>query len=213
MSEQSKERPRATIAQAKAAWEAHPDPSIRTVVAALKEAGLVCSISTLQRWHKAEWALRRDVEANKRTTAEEASAKVGENVKKIEEKALSRIEMFEAEEAAMKKLAADLDVIESDSELSRKAMRKSLIAQIVLSEQIIRRAALLVELAPGKVASIMEALKGPAASTTIVIPQDNAPQGHNGDGARVIDGRVIEDSPVASAITAFKQRQKQGVPA
>lgn len=215
MSEQSIKLKRATPDQAKAAWEAHPAPSVRTVCEALREIGLSCAVATLQRWHKAGWVLktngRRKDHAKAAAKAQEAVAK---GVDRQDDKTLTRLEMFAAEEATMKDRAEALGEIEQDSELARQAMRTSLIAQIILSEQIIRRAAFLMEVAPDRAAKLIEALKGPAASTTIVIPPEQSKQqGDNGDGAKVVDGRVIEQSPTAMAISSFKLRRKEGVAA
>lgn len=208
MSEQQKKR--ATIDQAKAAWEAHPDPSIRTVCEVLGRNGLVCSIATIQRWHKTGWVLKGKTRLAAKIS-QEATAAVKASVERQDDKTLTRLDIIQAEEAEMKARAVELEKVENDSELARKAMRKSLIAQIVLAEQIIRRAVFLVECAPKDASKILEALKGPAASTTIVIPPREVQQGQNGDGARVVNGHAIhEESPSQLAIAAFKQRQKQG---
>ena len=49
------ETARATMNDARRAWEAHPNPTLRTVVKALAAQGLSCSVATLGRWHKAAW--------------------------------------------------------------------------------------------------------------------------------------------------------------
>lgn len=208
MSEQRKKLPRATLAQAKAAWEAHPAPSIRKVMDSLELAGLSCSLATMQRWRKAKFELKK--RASRQTTAEQARAKVNKGIEQIEEKALTRIEQLEAEESEMRNLRDTL-LTNSDSELARIAMRESLVAQILLSRQIQRRAVVIVELAPEKAPKMIEALKGPAASTTIVLPPGET--SGQGDDAKVVQGRVIEESPTQLAIAAFKARQKQGVAA
>lgn len=212
------EKPRATIDQAKAAWEAHPAPSIRSVVAALEEAGLACNVATLQRWRKAGWVLKGKTvsAADAKKLQDKAAKAVADGVKEHGDKVLTRIEVITQEEALMKVRAGELDKITEDSELARQAMRKSLIAQIVLSEQIIRRAALIAEVAPAAVPDIIEALRSPFASTTIVLPiqMPAQPAAGNGDGAKVVDGRVVrEPSSSQLAIEAFKQRQRERVPA
>lgn len=210
MSEQSKKLPRATIDQAKAAWDAHPDPSIRGVVDAMQATGLICAIATLQRWHTAKWKLKK--KTHHVAVAEQAKAAVSEGVKRQDDAVLVRIAAMAAEEAALRARVEELGKIEQDSELARLTIRASMIAQIVLAEQVTRRAADLVERAPGKVGIIIEALKGPASSTTILMPSAQTPQ-TGGDGARVVEGRVIEESATQLAITAFRSRQKHGVAA
>lgn len=210
------EKPRATIDQAKAAWEAHPKPTIRSVIAALDEAGLTCNLATLQRWRKAGWVRKGVTAADAKKLQDKASKAVAEGVGRHDKDVLTRIEVITQEEAAMKVRAGDLDKITDDSELARQAMRKSLIAQIILSEQIIRRAALIAEVTPDTVPDIIEALRSPFASTTIVLPiQMPAQPGQpNGDGAKIVDGRIIkEPSTTQVAIESFKQRQRERVPA
>lgn len=211
MSEQSKKLERATIDQAKAAWEAHPDPSLRSVAAVLREVGLDCKVANLQRWHKAGWILKGKTR-NEAKTSESAQAEVAMGVKKQDDATLTRIEAIQAEEAAMKARAEELGKETVDAELARQAMRTSLIAQIVLSEQIIRRAVFLVETKPEDVAKLIEKLKGPAASTTIVMPTEQPAE--NGNGARVVNGRVIEKSPTQLAIESFEARMaREGIAA
>jgi flagellar hook-basal body complex protein FliE len=207
MSEPSKKLPRATIAQAKAAWEAVPSPSLRTVSRAMREAGMECPTATLRRWKNAKWVLQKQKRGRK-TTAEQARAKVKHAVEDVEEKALASSQNLEIAETERE---AELNKVVLTSELSEMALRKSLIAQIILAEQVARYAAPIVALSPGKIGGIMDSLKGPAASTTIVLPPQESSQ--NGDGAKVVNGRMIEESPTQLAITAFKQRQKQSVAA
>ena len=53
------ETARATMNDARRAWEAHPKPTLRAVVQALAAQGLSCSVETLRRWHKATWIDRQ----------------------------------------------------------------------------------------------------------------------------------------------------------
>ena len=55
--------------------------------------------------------------------------------------------------------------------LSQEAVRQSLIAQILLARQVSRHADAIVMETPDKAAKILEALKGPWASATIIIPR------------------------------------------
>jgi hypothetical protein len=240
----SNELRKATMAEAKAAWDAFEGkPSIRKVVDAMAEKGLKASTANLQRWKKADWitsnlqkisqAKRQEqkskpktvkpvkrVQSPKQSTAplnakkaDEASEQVSSATEELESK-LTRLEIIEYEEAEMKaereRLLAD-DM--SDSELARTAMRESLVAQIVLARQITRRAAIIAEIAPGIAAKLIEKLKAPAASTTIILnPKDE--QGQNGDDAKVVDGRVLpQKSESQMAIEAFKARRNHEVAA
>jgi hypothetical protein len=182
----------------------------------MRENGIECPIANLQRWVKHEFVFRPNARRKPITAkeAKEASASVSKAAKDGEAKALTRLEVLIAEEAEMKARAEELDKIEQDSELARKAMRKSMIAQIILAEQIIRRAAFIVEAAPDIAAKVMDVLKGPTASTTIVIPPTSEDKpAPNGDSAKIIDGRVLEKSPSQMAIEAFKARQRVGAAA
>jgi hypothetical protein len=226
---EKKKLPRATMAQAKAAWEAYPDSesdprSFRKVIKVLEGQGLGCAISTLQRWKDSGWVIGNMQRANKDEIAKrkgeraaQLSGKVSEKTAEHEAKASTRLEVIAAEELAMKaereRLIAETVL---DSDLARFAMRESLIAQIILARQIIRRAAVLVEVAPEIAAKVFEVLKGPAASTTIVIPPNEQRSGEDGDGAKVVEGRLVrEPSPTQLAIESFRQRrrEKQGVAA
>jgi hypothetical protein len=58
-----------------------------------------------------------------------------------------------------------------------------------------------------KAAKIIEALKGPWASATIIIP----PNDSRADDAKVVNGRVLpEKSATQIAIEAFKARNRNG---
>jgi hypothetical protein len=60
--------------------------------------------------------------------------------------------------------------------------------------------------APDKAAKIVEALKGPWASATIIIP----PNDSRADDAKVVDGRVLhEKSATELAIEAFQARMRE----
>lgn len=188
------------MAEVKAACEANPKISNRVMEGLLKDMGLKCSHSTISRYKKAKWVPLKNVRAeiNKVGTAEA--------IRDQEHRASVRLDAIEAEEALDKAERKRLleDVLD-DAELTRQAMRESLVAQIILARQISRRAAVLVETEPTALAKLIEALKGPS-STTIVVPpsEKTAP----GDGAKIVEGRVVDKSPVASAIEAFKQRQR-----
>lgn len=202
----SESKPRATIDQAKAAWEAHPDPSIRTVVEALDAAGLACSVATLQRWKAAGWALKSK---SKNTGATEA---VAEGIKRQDNRVLTRQEAFEAYEKALDDLCGQLLADEMKPQLAERAVQERHVASILLAKAVQKRAAFIVEAhSPEKVAKLLEALqRSGTISNEIPI---GAPDG-NGDGARVIEGRALP-APSASqlAIEAFNARRRQGVAA
>jgi hypothetical protein len=87
--------------------------------------------------------------------------------------------------------------------LGKEAVRQSLIAQILLARHISRHADSIVMGAPDKAAKIIEALKGPWASATIILP----PNDSRADDAKVVDGRVVlEKSATALAIEEFQRR-------
>jgi len=205
------EKRRATLAEAKAAWDAYPenDRSVRKVVKALADQGLDVAISTLQRWKDAGWAVGNIDAAAK---AARASAKVSEKIGEHEGKAMTRLEVIAMEEAAMKVRRAELLADGNQtSRLQETAKRELYAAQILLAEQISRRAAVIVEVQPEIAAKILAVLTEATSSTTIIVPPDEAAA--NGEGAKVIEGRVLEPSPTAQAIEAFKARRRQEIAA
>ncbi len=203
------ESKRATIDQAKAAWDAHPEPTIRSVVDALKAAGLECSVATLQRWKASGWALKTK---SKNTGATEA---VAEGVARQDNKVLTRQEKFEAFEKSLDTLCGELLAEEMKPELAERAVRERHVAAILLAKAVQNRAAFIVEVhSPEKVAKLLEALQhsGTIKNEIPVAPPDEPAR--NGDNARVIDGRVLPaPSATALAIEAFKHRQRHGVTA
>jgi hypothetical protein len=211
---------KATIADAKAAWEAFPegpDKSIRNVIDAMRKAGIECPVANMQRWKKKGWVIKERPTKGRHRKAkiEDASAAVSDGVKQHETKAQTRLEVIAAEEAAMKTRRAELmaDSVQP-SRLQEIANREILTAQILLAEQISRRAAVLVEVAPEIAAKMLAVLTEATRSTTIVIPPEQPASPANGDGAKVVDGRVLrEPSPTQTAIELFKARQRQGVAA
>jgi hypothetical protein len=92
------------------------------------------------------------------------------------------------------------------SHLAQEAVRQSLIAQILLARHIAKHAESIVMGAPDKAAKITEALKGPWASATIIIP----PNDSRADDAKVVNGRVLpEKSATALAIEEFEARWRE----
>lgn len=205
---------KASIAECKKAWEEFPvkfpdrKHSGQNVVKQMQSEGFAIAQSTFARWRSNGW---HPDKPNAKTSSENLS----KDTPKHEQK-LTRLDVIEMEEALMKaereKLLAEVTL---DSELARQALRESLVAQIVLARQIVRRASVLVEIAPEVAAKLLLALKEPLASTTIIIPPNEAPASApgNGDGAKVVDGKVIEKSVTQMAIERFKQRQTEGVAA
>lgn len=215
---------KATMAEAKAAWDAHPNPSLRGVVKAMEESGFTITISKLQRWCKAGFAAK--AKKPRRTpnqripdpaavaaSAKEASVDVAKATKEMEGKALTRLEVIEREEQAMAdERARLLDDKINLSQLAETAKRECLIASIVLARQITRRAPVLVEICPDIAAKALDVLVEATRTTTIVIPDAPEAPG-NGDGARVVDGTVIAKSETAIALENFKNRRRAGVAA
>jgi hypothetical protein len=90
--------------------------------------------------------------------------------------------------------------------LGKEAVRQSLIAQILLARHVARHAESIATEAPDKAAKIIEALKGPWASATIIIP----PNDSRADDAKVVDGRVLhEKSATEIAIEEFQARWRE----
>lgn len=212
MSEPNKsELRRATMAEAKAAWEAYPDTeakprSIRKVIAAMRKHGIDLSVSTFQRWKDADWTAIRMERAQKLTR--QIVEKTAEHDAKVAEP-----DAVATETAIILAMAEELEKIQADSEIQRKLTRKSMIAQIILSELLIRRGVVLMTVAPEIAVKAIEVLKGPSASTTIVMPPNEQPQPGNGDGAKVVEGRLLEKSSTQIAIEAFQARRREGVAA
>lgn len=230
MSEQIKTR--ATMAQAQAAWEAHPQPTLRNVMRAMDDAGLTINLATLQRWKKASFVPKEDSRSRGnlnaprapmprerkpkvKLTAEQsaaASVEVAKATKAAESKTLTRLEVIEQEEVAM---AAERETLLKEpnlTKLSDTAKRECLIASIALARQITRRAAVLVEICPEIAAKALDVLMEATRSTTIVLPDAPDQSGQNGDGAKVVEGRAIE-SASAVALEQFRARRRTGVPA
>lgn len=202
---------KATIAIAKAAYDANPKISVRNLANLLKGQGHKVSASTIQRWKDHGWVSGEE-HRRSRAEAEAAARLAGAGIEAQEKKIATRLEVIQAEEAAMKTRRAEL-MEEKAFPLHRLRdikERETLIAQILLAEQVSRRAAVLVEVQGEVAADILKVLSDANSTTTLVIPpQPEAPS--NGENARVIDGRAV--SPTALAIDAFKVRQRQGVAA
>ncbi len=176
-----------TVAQAKAAWEAHPKPSLNNVTAALHAAGFTGMVkSTLQRWQKGGWvgqhkpgprpeppASAEDVAATK-----EATQKVTEDETATETKGVADAD---AERTKLAETALSV--------LAEMAARESLVAQIMMARQIQNRAEQLIKFTPKDAAKLIEALKKePASNVTVVMPSKPAENGE----MRTVGGNVIE---------------------
>src|SRR6516162_9429031 len=164
------ETARATMTDARRAWEAHPKPTLRAVVQVLAAQGLSCSVETLRRWRAAGWINQQLIPALPDSS---------------EYDELNRQDL---------------------RHLSQEAVRQSLIAQILLARHVAKHAESIVTEVPDKAAKIVEALKGPWASATIIIP----PNDSRADDAKVVDGRVLPEKSVTQiAIEAFKARLQE----
>lgn len=202
------EKRRATIAEAKAAWDACPeqDRSVRVVIKAMAEKNLVCAIATLQRWVKSNWTV--NVRMRKTKDPEkiyEATVKVVEQIAGYQEQTSKLIAELRSE---MQKVLADHP---DDAQLARLAAREKMATQVVLARCIADNAATIVAERPGVAIGLFEILNVPITPMGTVVPLGNGDG--NGNDARIIEGRVIEESPTTTAIRAFKQRERQGVAA
>lgn len=204
-----------TVAEARAAWEAVPKPSLNKVIDALHDAGFTgISKSTLQRWHDKGWReLQTDQvkvgAKNARKEAEKAAA--AEVVKEVTEKTLAEIKA--EQKAAADEEAAFIRELEGKAmtEIAELATKESLIAQIILSRRIQKHANLIVGTSPKAAANLMVSLKEKSSNVTLLMPDDvpMAPE-----APRVVNGRVIEHaandaapSPLQMAIREFKSKE------
>lgn len=195
---------KATLAETRAYWDAYPKEgrSIRSVVKAMAENGLICSIANLQRWVKADWVLRSHIK-KREESLHEATVKVVEQIAVHQQRTSEMIAELRGE---MQKVLADHP---DDADLSRLAAREKMATQVVLARCIADNAATLVAERPGIAIGLFEVLNVPIAPMGTAV----ATGAGNGNDAKVIDGRVIEESPTTLAIRAFKQRERQGAAA
>jgi hypothetical protein len=185
--------------------------TLRAVIAALEEQGLSCTISTMQRWAKDDFAPRKRKSAIQYTVKENekvqatAHKAVKEGIEREEAMQATRREQIQGIEAQMEVLAESLKEVE-EGELCRMNMRERMITQIVLAKLVRHRAPSIVHDSPEKLAKLFEALNlPPAAPTTIVLPKPDRP-----DDAKVVNGRVLpEKSETALAIEAFQARMRE----
>lgn len=196
-----------TVAQAKAAWESHTDPSLNSVLAVLHAAGFTgMSKSTLQRWHATKWADLRPAGRPPSTPEAIATAKAATQKAADDEKAAENTEagLIEAEVKALAEMAL--------ATLAETTAKESLIAQVMLARRIQRRAMELVQFAPNEAAKLIEALKkAPASNVTVVMPQKPDERGD----PRTVGGNVIEHdvgrmpmTPLQNAIAEFRSQQQ-----
>lgn len=195
---------KATMAEARAYWDAYPKEgrSIRSVVKAMAAKNLICSIANLQRWVKADWVLRSHIK-KREESLHEATVKVVEQIAVHQERTSKLIAELRGE---MQKVLNDHP---DDADLSRLAAREKMATQVVLARCIADNAATLVAERPGIAIGLFEVLNVPIAPMGTAVSTGAG----NGNDAKVIDGRVIEESPTTLAIRAFKQRERQGVAA
>lgn len=204
-----------TVAEARAAWEAVPNPSLNKVIDALHDTGFTgMSKSTLQRWQNAGWPELQDEQVKRgaksaRKEAEKVAA--AELVKEVTEKTLAEIKAEQTKNADEE--AAFIKELEGKAmtEIAELATKESLIAQIVLARRIQTHANLIVGMAPKAAANLMTSLKEKSSNVTLLMPDDVpvAPE-----GPRVVNGRVIEHAandamptPLQLAIREFKSKE------
>lgn len=183
-----------TVAQAKAAWEAHAAPSLNNVLDVLHAAGFTgMKKSTLQRWKAKGWVepkpKGRPLSKEAVTTTKEVTQKAADDEDAAE------IAAQTADEAEARKIAEGAVAV-----LSEAALKESLIAQILLSKRIQRHADKLVRQSPKEAAKLIEALKSEAKNITVVIPSKPEET-----GPRTVGGNVIEHDAGARAMTPLQR--------
>lgn len=196
------EKLKPTVAQAKAAWESHTEPSLNNVLAVLHAAGFTgMSKSTLQRWHVKGWPERKIPTPEQAAVTRAVTKQVVDDEKGADDKEAGSIE-------AELKVLADMAI----AVLAETAARESLIAQVLLARRIQRRSMQLVQFAPKDAAKLIEALKkDPASNVTVVMPQKPDERGEPRTvGGNVIehDGRHMPMTPLQNAIAEFRAQQQ-----
>jgi hypothetical protein len=203
-----------TVAEARAAWEAHPKPSLNNVLEALHDAGFTgISKSTLQRWQGSGWTepsreSTTGAKSARRQAEKKEAAKIVEEVTQdLTDKMMAEAKARQAQEDALLTELKD----KAMSEIAELATKESLIAQIMLARRIQQHANLLVGTTPKAAANLVLALKEKSSNVTLVMPSDVpvAPE-----GPRVVNGRVIEHmaaeaapTPLQMAIREFKSKE------
>lgn len=194
--------PKPTVAQARAAWEAHASPSLNNVMVALQSAGFTGTVrSTLYRWHKKGWpeSVRRGGWQRSPPQAAAVIKEVTDKVLTDEQAAAAKaLAAFEAEVAELRTLAPPPTTLDEAKRID------ALIADIMLARRIQRFAVDLVLSKDG--AKFFEALKSAAnvaeaPANTIVEP-------------KIVAGIVIEHekslselSPLQKSIREFRSQQ------
>lgn len=190
-----------TAAQAKAVWDAEIEPTLDKVFVKLHAAGFTgMAFSTLQRWKAKGWRERKIATSEQAAAAKRVVAEVVDNAQPD-----GSPKPDDALEAEIKQFA---DITAAD--LAVQDTRESLIARILISKRIQRRATELVQFAPKETAALIEALKGPTSNVTVVIPEKPAAQPQ----PQPVSGRLIEHdanerpmTPLQASIREFKAQQ------
>lgn len=186
-----------TVAQAKAVWDAEIEPTLDKVFVKLHAAGFTgMAFSTLQRWRAGGWRHHKIPTPEQATQAKKVMAEV-----KGTEPLNSAEPDDEADLAKLKELALP--------SLAELATQEALIAQVMLSRRVQRRADILVTVTPKGAAEIITALKGPTSSVTVIMPDKPVEQ------PQPVGGKMIEHdaserplTPLQSSIREFRQTMK-----
>jgi hypothetical protein len=196
------EKRRATIEEAKAAWDAYPptNRSIRVVIKELEKQNLTCNVATLQRWRQTGFTLKKQPKIKDPEAVHAAAQRVME---KIAGKHKADDELARTMRADQQSILA---AYPNDAELARLAAREKLATQIVLARCISENAGAIALERPGVAIGLFEVLNTPIAPVVVA-----AQPGGNGDDARVVEGTVINKSESALAIERFLA--KEGVAA
>lgn len=205
------EKLKPTVAQAKAAWESHPAPSLNIILDVLHKAGFTgMSKSTLQRWKDKDWPEKqrprgRPALPKGNATVEEIATVKTVTKQVVDEEEAADIAAKNEDEAEAKKLAEH-----ALAALAETNTKESLIAQILLSRRIQRHADKLVKHAPKEAAKLIEALKGPSSNITLVMPNGVEQPAE----PKTVGGNVIEHdagerpmTPLQQSIREFRSQQ------
>lgn len=199
--------PKPTVAQAKAAWEAHKKPTLNLVLKALQDAGFTGTVrSTLDRWKNSGWIEKRRRGGPEPATPEDVATIKGVTQKVADEETAVETKAIDAAAAEVKALR---DLAGPPTSLEDVKRIDVLIAEILLARRIQERPDYLVKFVAKDVGKLIESLKSPTALTVVMPSTAEKPADPRTVGGTLIEHDASERpvTPLQKAIDEFRSQK------
>lgn len=195
-----------TMEVAKAVWDQTREPSARVVAEKLTRVGYSISYRTVARWVKKGWTAEPGADEINRALKVEA-ARLAKGAEPQAEGLASTVIGGGMKDSDLDRIGARIKELagKTKAELLEMQEKTRLVMNIVLMEEAAHKANVMT-LIPKDTSSFIESFTE-ASKAVPAAPAIEAPgQPRNGFDAKLIEGKVVETSPLSQAIRAMREK-------